>query len=135
GGRAANTGVPTGFGTKVGGGAGAGACVAPAAAGGLAGAPWRQAAIIADRVGTEATMATRRRNLRRSRPRRCHSSSSFPYSLTRSMVRPPLHTTNTTPVCCASGSSAAFVMNGVGKARGLPQVAELGVVETPILLT
>jgi D-aminopeptidase len=31
--------------------------------------------------------------------------------------------------------AAAFVLNGFGKTCGLPQVAELGVIETPILLT
>src|SRR5215210_2341896 len=31
--------------------------------------------------------------------------------------------------------AAAFVLNGFGKTCGLPQVAELGVLETPILLT
>jgi D-aminopeptidase len=31
--------------------------------------------------------------------------------------------------------AAAFVLNGFGKTCGLPQVAELGVMETPILLT
>ncbi|HEX5415985.1 MAG TPA: P1 family peptidase, partial [Chloroflexota bacterium] len=32
-------------------------------------------------------------------------------------------------------SAASFVLNGFGKTIGLPQIAELGVIETPILLT
>jgi D-aminopeptidase len=35
----------------------------------------------------------------------------------------------------AKTPAAAFVLNGFGKTCGLPQVAELGVLETPILLT
>jgi D-aminopeptidase len=33
------------------------------------------------------------------------------------------------------GAGAAFVLNGFGKCLGLPQLAELGTIETPILLT
>src|ERR671933_538507 len=46
------------------------------------------------------------------------------------------------PTWRASGSvtsrwspAAAFVLNGFGKTCGLPQLAELGTLETPILLT